>query len=227
MAVFDPTLDAAPVAEQNTDPILPEDRFIFELVGFERSAPDQYHKNGGIKWTFRVWNMDGTPFYFNNEHYDLWRTTNINAAGKPLFNIGTQAHDWASALLGRQLGIDEHFNVSEMAHKRFSAMVVWMPKKTKPGEKAATLASLRHIPVGAPSNGHATQVSADPSDDEIERASILTDLNKAVKMLTKFDSERGKEAADAVAASPKNADLGDLKRLRDDIQIALDKAMDE
>ncbi len=34
MTYFDSTLEAEPVAEQNLDPILPEERFVFELVGF-------------------------------------------------------------------------------------------------------------------------------------------------------------------------------------------------
>ena len=172
MTYFDTTLEAEPVAEQNNDPILPEERFIFELVGFERSQPDQWHKNGGIRWTFAVYDMDGHPFEFQDEHYMLWRTTNVNAAGKPLFTLGTQAHEFAQALLGRNLGVDDNFSISEMRGKRFSSQVVWQPKKTKPKEKAAVLASLRHIPmapIGRParSSGTATIARAVPSMDPL------------------------------------------------------------
>lgn len=157
---FDQSLDFEPVAEQNTDPILPEERFTFELVGLERSEPDQYRKQGGIKWTFAVSYPNGEPFIFQNEQYTLWRTTGVNANGRPLMNLGTQAHEWASALMGRTLGVDETLKVSQLRGKKMSAMVVWRPKKTKPKEKTADLASLRHIPTGEPEAQQAARPSA-------------------------------------------------------------------
>src|SRR6476620_8108913 len=206
MAVFDPSLDAPPIQEGNLDPILPEERFILELIGFERSGPDQFRKNGGIKWTFAVYNQDGTPFEFQDEPYELWRTTNVNANGQPLFNIGTQAHEWASALLGRQLGVDEKFSVSELRDKRMSAMVVWRNKKPPAKGKTFDLASLRHVPVAQVGSGKPapTQVSADPATEDIARATIVTDIEKAVKSLTKLDAKKGAEAQAAV----KQSDLG-------------------
>lgn len=233
MTYFDDSIAGAPVAEKNTDPILPEERFIFELVGFERSGPDQWHKNGGIKWTFLTYDMDGRPWEFNDEHYALWRTTNVNKAGEPLFTIGTQAHEFAQALLGRKLGPDDHFNISELRNKRMSSQVVWEPKKTKPSEKAAVLRSLRHVPVapvGAPaaaSKPAPGQVSADPSDEEIDRANLVLDIQKAVKALKKFDAEAGTNAAKAVAESDlDDAPLDDLRRLLGSIQDAVMTAMD-
>lgn len=193
MTYFDDSISSAPVAERNTDPILPEERFIFELVGFERSGPDQWHKNGGIKWTFLTYDMDGRPWEFNDEHYALWRTTNINKAGEPLFTIGTQAHEFAQALLGRKLGTDDHFNVSELRNKRMSSQIVWEPKKTKPSEKAAVLRSLRHVPVApvgqpAPSRQTASpQVSADPSSEDVDR---MLDLSKFQKKIARAEKKK-------------------------------------
>lgn len=232
VAVFDATLDGAPVQEGNLDPILPEERFTLELIGFERSDPDQYRKNGGIKWTFAVFNADGSPFMFQDEPYELWRTTNINASGQPIFNIGTQAHDWASALLGRTLGVDEKFSVSELRNKRMSAMVVWRNKKPPAQGKTFDLASLRHVPVSS-ANGRAarpdpTQVSSNPTNEEIDRAAIVADLQKAVKSLTKLDAEAGKQARDALAASDlADAPLDDLHRLLSEVQAAVAKALDD
>lgn len=234
MSYFDSTLEAEPVAEQNTDPILPEERFVFTLIGFERSQPDQWHKNGGIKWTFAVAYPNGQPFIFDNAPYELWRTTNVNAAGKPLFTLGTQPHEWASALLGRQLGVDEHFAISELRDKKFSSQVVWQPKRTKPTEKAAVLASLRHVPVGAApaSNGRAAkpaadQVSADPSEDDVDRALILTGIEKSVNRLKKLDAASGKDAAAALAASDADAPMADLERLHEQVKAAIQKALDD
>ncbi len=235
MSVFDPTLDAAPIKEANTDPILPEERFVFELVGFERSEPDQYRKNGGVKWTFLVFDEDGHPFEFKDAPYELWRNTDVNAQGKPLFNLGTQAHAWASALLGRTLGVDEHFAVSELRGKKMSAMVVWQPKRTKPGEKAATLAILRHVPVVTPvaSNGTAPaaapapgQVSADPSDEDIDRALLVTKLQKSVARLTRLDTAAGNAASHAMIESDLDtAPLLDIQHLIGEVQVAIEKAM--
>ena len=58
-------------------------------------------------------------------------------------------------------------------------------------------------------------------------ASVMADLTKAVKTLTKLDPPKGKEAAAAVAATPDNVDMDDLKRLLNDIQIAVNAALDD
>lgn len=226
MTYFDTSLSTAPVAERNTDPILPEERFIFELVGFERSGVDQWHKNGGIKWTFATYDIDGRPWEFQDEHYMLWRTTNVNKAGEPLFTIGTQAHEWAEALLGRKLGFDDHVNVSELRNKRMSSMIVWENKKTKPGEKSAVLRSLRHVPVGAVATPG--QVSADPSDDEIDRALIVTKLQKQTARLRKLDAESGVQADAAIEKFDLSvAPLAALQALLDRVQAAIEKALDD
>lgn len=237
MTYFDDSIAGAPVAERNTDPILPEERFIFELVGFERSAPDVYHKNGGIKWTFLTYDMDGRPWEFQDEQYALWRTTNINKAGEPLFTIGTQAHDWAQALLGRKLGPDDHFNISELRNKRMSSQIVWESKKTKPSEKAAQLRSLRHVPVGpvgaqaqtaAPQRPPAGSVTADPDDDEIDRALAVTKIQKALKRLYKLDAEAYARASEAVEKFDLDtAPMEALEALSGRISASIEKAMDD
>jgi hypothetical protein len=231
MSYFDATLDAEPVAEQNNDPILPEERFVFELIGFERSEPDQWHKKGGIKWTFRTFLEDGiTPFVFQDEQYQLWRTTNINKDGKPLFTIGTQAHDWAQALLGRSLGVDAHFSVSELRGKRMSSMVVWQPKKTKPGEKAATLASLRHVPVGAPNGtngtGSKSAVEPDANSDDIDRALAIGKFEKKIERARKKNLPSLKTFTDAHAAIVATTTIGEIEAVIESLDDALD-AMDD
>jgi hypothetical protein len=182
---FDTSLDFAPVSEQGTDPILPEDRFVFELVGLERSEPDQYRKNGGVKWTWRVFQEDGrTPFVFQDEQYLLWRTTNVDAKGKPIMNIGTQAHDWASAMLGRTLGIDEQLNPSELRGARMSAHVVWEKQKTDSKKKTVKLASLRHVQktgnAAAPQQSRA-QVEANATADDVDRALMISKFEKKLE----------------------------------------------
>ncbi len=204
MTYFDTSFAPDAIEEVQSTPVLPEERHIFELIGFERSAPDKYHAGGGVKWSFLVYNEDGSPFIFDDEHYVFIRTTGLTRAGKPNFNIGTYANTWASALLGRELGVDADFAISELHMKRMSAMVIWEPQREDPKKKSIKLASFRHVPVAmAGTNGTApkpaaTQVSADPADDEIDRALAVTKIEKSLARLIKLDAEAGERARIAV-----------------------------
>lgn len=233
MTVFDPTLEAAPITETNLDPILPEDRFILELIGFERSGPDQFRKDGGIKWTFLVYDMDGRPFEFKDEHYQLWRTTDIDRNGKPLFNLNTQAHAWACALLGRDLGEADNFSVSELRNKRMSTMIVWRNKRPPAKGKTFDMASLRHVsvsgsaPAAAPLPA-AGQVSANPSEDEIDRALMVTKLTRQVERLKKLDATAGARAEAAVEMSDlTDAPLKEIHGLLSQVQAAISTALED
>jgi hypothetical protein len=230
--VFDTSIDAAPIQEGNLDPILPEERFILELIGFERSGPDQFRKDGGFKLTFAVFNMDGSPFEFKDEPYELWRTIDKDRNGQPVFNLNTQAHDWASALLGRTLGVDDKFSVSELRNKRMSAMVVWRNKRPPAKGKTFDLASLRHVPVGpvqAPVSKPAPgQVTADATDDEIDRALLVGKLQKQIARLAKLDADEGARAEAAVAKFDLDTTpLAAIQNLLDRAQTAIQKAMDD
>lgn len=189
MAFFDATLDFAPVSEQGSTPVLPEERFVFELVGLERSEPDQYRKEGGIRWTWRVFLSDGvSPFVFQDEQYLFYRTTGIDKQGKPVMNVGTYAYEWASAMLGRDLGIDERLNPAELRGARMSAMVVWEKQKKDPTRKSVKLASLRHLPkVGqhaAPPQSRA-QVEANATVEDVDRALAITKFEKKLERARK------------------------------------------
>lgn len=191
MTYFDETLTLDPITEQQSTPVLPEDRFIFELIGFERSQPDQWRKEGGIKWTFRVFDMDGRPFEFNDELYDFYRTTNVDKKTlKPLFTVGYSANEWASALLGRTLGVDANFSVSELRNKRMSAMVVWERQKQDKTKWSVKLASLRHVPVAPLAGGGNTpssksQVSADADTDEIDKKLAISKFERKLERARK------------------------------------------
>lgn len=184
MTYFDTSLELDPITEQQSTPVLPEERFIFELIGFERSQPDQWRKEGGIKWTFLVFHEDGrTPFVFNDEQYQFYRTTNVDRkTGKPLFTVGYSANDWASALLGRTLGVDAMFSVSELRGKRMSAVVTWKRQKQDKTKWSAELATFRHVPVAAPSRA---QVEADASVDEIDKKLAIAKFEKKIERATK------------------------------------------
>jgi hypothetical protein len=191
MTYFDTSLELDPITEQQSTPVLPEERHVFELVGFERSEPDQWRKEGGIKWTFRVFEEDGrTPFVFNDEQYLFYRTTNVDKKTlKPLFTVGYSANDWASALLGRTLAADAHFSVTELRNKRMSAMVTWKRQVKDKTKWSVELASLRHVPV-APLTASAAGVSksavpADADTDEIDRKLAISKFERKLERARK------------------------------------------
>lgn len=232
MTYFDATLEAAPVSEMDYTPVLPEERHVFELIGFERSEPDQWRKDGGIKWTWRVFEADGVkPFVFQDEQYQFFRTTGLTRDGRPSFNVGTYANEWASAMLGRPLGTDADFKISELRGKRMSAMVVWEPQKSDPKKKTIKLASLRHVPVGGTSSKTVEQrppLSADPTPEDVDRELVVTGLLKSVARLKKMDKIAGEAAAQAVENSDlDDAPLADLRSLWDSVKAAILKAAEE
>jgi hypothetical protein len=231
---FDQTLEAAPVEEQQSTPVIPEERHVFELVGFERSEPDQWRKDGGVKWSYRVFEADGrTPFVFQDEQYVFFRTTGLTRDGKPNFNIGTYANEWASALLGRDLGTDAKFSVSELRGKRMSAMVVWEPQRSDPKKKTIKLASLRHVPVEPLTSPVATPepapvgVAPDASIDEIDRRTALVKFEKKLarakkRGLPSLSTFQG--AYDEMLVSKSSA--GQIDAISESLDDALDKMDD-
>lgn len=236
MSYFDATLEAAPVAEQDYTPVLPEERHVFELIGFERSEPDQWRKEGGIKWTWRVFHEDGaTPFVFQDEQYQFFRTTGLTRDGRPNFNVGTYANEWASAMLGRTLDTDAKFSVSELRGKRMSAMVVWENQKSDSRKKTIKLASLRHVPVrttnvssAPPRPADPTTVSADPTPEDVDRALAISGLQKSIKRLTKLDEIAGAAAQQAYENSDfTTAPMSEIQNLVAQVKTAIEKAMDD
>ena len=239
MSYFDSSLESDPIEEQQTDPVLPEERYVFELIGFERSEPDQYRKEGGVRWTWRVFEEDGrTPFVFQDEQYQFFRTTNIDKKTfKPLFNVGTYANDWASAMLGRPLGVDAQFSVSELRGKRMSAMVVWKPQKADPKKKSIQLASLRHVftgpdttaaapqPSPAPTRALAGQVAADATDDDIDRALMIAKFEKKLERAKKRKLPALKKFQEAYATF-NTATAHEIEVVTESLDDAID-AMDE
>ena len=237
MTYFDETLTLDPITEQQSTPILPEERHVFELIGFERSEPDQWRKEGGVKWTFRVFQEDGrTPFVFNDEQYLFFRTTNVDKrTGKPLFTVGYSANDWASALLGRTLGVDAHFQVSELRGKRMSAMVTWKRQVKDKTKWSVELASLRHVPVGQQPAGtapamraqHEAEAAADQAIYQMDHHALVEDLKIAVKTAKKFGVPEPTIATfQAVIDDAGSASVDQLKAILENVKSENAKALD-
>lgn len=223
MTYFDDSLSFAPVAEQSSDPVLPEDRHIFELIGLERSEPDQFRKDGGIKWTWRVFNADGSPFTFKDEQYLFWRTTSIDRSGRPLMNKGTFAYDWTSAMLGRELGIDETLNPRALRNKKMSAMVVWEKQRSDPTKKSVKLASLRHVPTGEAQAFDADGIPAKPAPVD-ERVGLLALVQKLLGEALVADAEGADKLRSEFKKSGREWDVAKLHGFAETIQARIDEA---
>jgi hypothetical protein len=242
MAYFDTTLELDPITEQQSTPVLPEERYVFELVGFERSEPDEFRKEGGIKWTWRVFEADGrTPFVFNEEQYLFIRTTNIDKkTRKPLFTVGSSANDWASALLGRTLSADAHFQVPELYGKRMSAMVVWKRQKRDASKWSIELASLRHVPTAPAASAPASRTRVEKEAADAAISAMNQEANgldpDRVFALKKFDrklaaAKRRKLPSLATfeeghAAIVDTTTAGEIDALVESLDDALDKLDD-
>lgn len=220
MVTFDTSLDFAPIEVANTDPILPEDRFIFELIGLERSEPDQWRKEGGVKWTFLTFNADGSPFMFKEEQYQLFRTIGLDKKGRPNINQGTQGYDWACALAGKELSVGEKPRVADLLHKRMSAMVVWEKQRSDPTKKTIKLASLRHVPTGS-APAVAAQVSADPSIADVDRALLITTVDKLIKRAEKLGTAKH---LDWLTYKPDQMTVEDLDTLKQHIALDIENS---
>jgi len=132
-------------------------------------------------------------------------------------------------MLGRPLGTDADFKISELRGKRMSAMVVWEPQKSDPKKKTIKLASLRHVPVAgaaAAPKRDVTTLSAEPSEEDVDRALAVQGLKKSVERLKKLDKEAGAAAQHAYDASDLDtAPIEDIQDLWAEVKASIAKAL--
>lgn len=214
-------------ATNQTSGFMPdEDKYTVECLRIEE-APD----NGfgvGVRWVLalykdneRVLMNDGTPMEF-------WQTTSPNMGPK------ARARAYVEAFLGRPLEEGERINPNDLPGKWLAGMVIHEDSTTKKDQKVAKLVSVKPYSNGAAPRASAPQrpapgqVSADASDDEIDRALIVAKIQKSVKRLKILDEESGAQAQAAVDASDLDeALLDDLNALADQIAAAVKKAMED
>lgn len=218
----DDSLKAEPVTEHQSTPVLPEERHVFEFLGLKRTEPDEYRKEGGIGWAWKVFLEDGrTPFVFDNEQYVFKRTTNHDRKTRnPLFTLGTDANDWASALLGRTLGVDAVFDPNDMVGKRMSAMVIWERQKRDKTKWTTKLASLRHVPAAASPSAPAAPVASSEAQERAELIALLTEDVRTARKLKLPAREVFQDALDDVEQMSNDEIQMTLNNLRDDITAA-------
>lgn len=204
--------------------IVPEARYTLELVRCEKAPPSTFKPEAGpqIKWVFNLYDASGELFYFQNEPYEFFRHT--SRANSPR----AYARQYAEALLGRKLGDQEVPSLVSLYGLRMSALISYEPSSSDASREVLKLGSLKHIPI-APAQTpvkQPTQVSAEPSDEDVDRALLVTKLQKSVARLKKLDSASGAAAQAAVDESDLGtAPLDEIERLVGDVSSAINKAL--
>lgn len=211
----------APVSNQASGFMPDEGKYVVECVRIEE-APD----NGfgvGVRWVLALYENDQRVLQGDGGPLEFWQTTSPNMGPK------ARARGYVESFLGRPLEDGERINPNDLLGKRCQGMVIHQPHSTKPDQQIAKLVSTKPLadaPKAAPRR-EPTQVTADATSEDIDRAGLFSDLQKAVKTLTKFNATAGAEADKAVKASnPDTADVDDLRRLLADIQASISAALD-
>jgi len=216
VSYYDESVSFGAVTEQTDDPIVPEERFTFELIGMEKSPPDKWREHGGVKWTFNLFYPDGRAFEFQNELYELFRTTGFD------MREGTYAHAWSEALLGRKLGVGERVNPRELRGKRMSVQVIWTPQKTDPKKKSIQLAALRHVPVNG---GTAPAVEPSPVRPTVdERGALMARVQALLGEALLADMEGADKIRSAFKKSGREWTDEQLETTIGDLQLGIEEA---
>lgn len=206
--------------------IVPEGRYTLHLIALEKAPPSTFQPEAGprIKWIFNLYDAQGNAFMFNGSVYEFFRTTSTKNSPRAF------ARQYAEALLGRKMEDHEVPRLADCIGKRMSGLISYAPSANDPNTESLNLTSLKHVPTqAAPAPKPAAgQVSADPSEAEVDRALVVTGLQKSVTRLLKLDKNAGAQAQAAVAESDLDeAPIADLRALWDSIKAAIEKAMDD
>lgn len=210
--------------------IVPEGRYVLHLIRMEKAPPSDFNPEAGdrIKWVFHLYDQQGQQFYFQNEPYEFFRTTSRKNSPRAF------ARQYTEGLLGRRLSDGEVPPLRSLVGKKMSGLISYGPSDVDPTKEVLKLTSLKSVMDQAPAPSAPSpkpapgQVSADPTDDEIDRALVVSKIQKSLKRLKALDAEAGAQAQKAVDDSDMDESLlDDLNALAEQISAAVRKAMDE
>lgn len=228
MGLFDTVTNAA------STPIVPQDRFIFECVAIGEqppyAPPGEQPKPGarpGIKWEFGLYYPDnGSRFYFQDEPYIFFQSTTAN------MQRGARAREYVEALIGRELAEGEEVNPNTLIGKRAIGMVIHelSRDKTKKIAKLVAPEPIREAVAAAPKTqargGTAVMdrpstaaVSADATDADIDRALLVSSVEKKIKQAEKLQTKRH---LDWLATDMSAFTVADLEEFKAAIQADID-----
>lgn len=227
----------APATNQDST-IVPEGRWRLELQRIEAAPPSNFSedKSPRAKWVFHLY-ADGAEalprgeqFYFNGEPYELFRHTSLKNSPR------AYARKYAEALLGRQLAEGEIPSKASLIGRSMSAVISYDAGTIDPNQQVLNLSSLRAVaattpaakPSPAPAKPAAPQVTADASDEDVDRALLISKIQKAYARLEVLDPDAAVEAKKAIDASDMQESLlDDLHLLSSEISAAVRKALED
>lgn len=194
------------VAERKEYPLLEQGEYCLTLTELEESAGNWGDR---MTWKFLISPIsDYTAFYSrggDDKAMSIWVFTDRDII------LGSMGHQLVEAITARAFGKDDEppDEVDLVGGRVIAYLAHETPKTGKSAgikREKVTDGSIKPFRVPAstskyePShkNGTAGQVSANPTDDEIDRATLVTDLQKRVARLTKLDADQGQKAQEAV-----------------------------
>lgn len=225
---IDDEIQLAPATSDNGQ-IIPEGRYTLHLIALEKAPPSTFQPEAGprIKWIFNLYDQQGAVFMFNGDIYDFYRTTSTKNSPRAF------ARQYAEALLGRKLDDHEVPRLADCIGKRMSGLISYGPSANDPTIESLQLGSLKHVFASTPTPAAAPrpapgQVSADPTEEDVDRALVITTLEKRLARLKKIDAVAGAEAKKAYDASELDtAPIEALKALSEAFLTAINNALDE
>lgn len=180
-------------------PIVPQDRFVVECLNLEEAPPyappgeaPKADAKPGIRWILALYSPHtGARFTFQDEPYEFFQTTTSN------MSRGARAREYAEAFLGREIAEGERLSPTMLLGKKCQGMIVHEFARNDKSKKNAKLVGVEPyretVAAAAPSrsaNGAATavmerpsvaSVSADPTTEEIDRALLISSVEKKVR----------------------------------------------
>lgn len=229
MSLFEQATNAA------STPIVPQDRFIFECLSIGEqppyAPPGEQPKAGarpGIKWTFGLYfAATGERFQFQDEPYEFFQSTTAN------MQRGARAREYAEALLGRELAEGEQVNPNDLIGKRAQGMVIHELSRNDKTKKVAKLVApepLREAVAAAPraqarggtavmERPSAASVSADATDSDIDRAMLISAVEKKIKQAERLQTRKH---LDWLAMDLSSMDTDELEAIKASVQADID-----
>jgi hypothetical protein len=205
-------------------PIVPQDRFIAECLKLEEAppyaAPGEQPKAGarpGIRWILALYSpTDGRRFHFQDEPYEFFQTTTSN------MQRGARAREYAEAFLGREIAEGEMLSPDTLVGKRCIGMVIHELTRDKTKKNAKLVAVEPYRAAGQAATAPVvTQVSAEPSDADVERALLATNVERLIKKSAKQKTDKH---LDWQAYNPSAMTAEDLETLRTHILLDIENS---
>lgn len=211
--------------------IIPEGRYTLHLIRVETAPPSTYKPEDGnrIKWTFNLYaelveKMErGELFEFNGGPYEFFRHTSTKNSPRAF------ARMYAEALMGRKLDDREVPKLGPLVGSRMSAMISYDDDPDDATRQILKMSGLKHVAAPAAAARSASrpssQVSADPTVEEVDRALLISKLEKKVAKAVKKQTKNS-AMFEAAMAEAGTADMDSLRGFLSSVDDELD-ALDD